>query len=50
MAEVGHLFKSPDFLGRYSNIGGFYIVADVGHPYNAGLMSLIGYIFLLPPT
>jgi hypothetical protein len=44
LAEVGHLFKSLDFLGRYSNIGGFYIVADVGHPYIAGLMSLIGYI------
>jgi hypothetical protein len=32
LAEVGHLFKSLNFAGSYSRIGGFYIVADVGHP------------------
>jgi hypothetical protein len=32
LADVGHLFKSLDFLGSYSNIGWFYIVDDVGHP------------------
>jgi hypothetical protein len=31
LAEVGHLFKSLDFLGSYSNISGFYMVAVVGH-------------------
>jgi hypothetical protein len=32
LAEVGHLFKSLNFLGSYSKIGGFYIVSGVGHP------------------
>jgi len=32
LAVVGHLFKSLGFLGSYSNIGWFYIVAVVGHP------------------
>jgi hypothetical protein len=32
LADVGHLFKSLDFLSSYSKIGWFYIVADVGHP------------------
>jgi hypothetical protein len=30
-AEVDHLFKSLKFLGSYSGISGFYIVADIGH-------------------
>jgi hypothetical protein len=46
LADVGHLFKSLDFLGSYSNIGWFYIVADVGHPllwHYRGLNGL--YVF-----
>jgi hypothetical protein len=36
--------QEPDQVRTLTNI-----VADVGHPCGAGLMSLIGYIFPLPP-
>jgi len=45
LAEVGHLFKSLDFLGSYSNIGWFYIVADVGHPSYGTIVALTGYMY-----
>jgi hypothetical protein len=46
LSGSGHLFKSLNFLSSYSNISGFYIVVDIGHPllwHYCGLNGL--YVF-----
>jgi hypothetical protein len=48
LSGSGHLFKSLNFLGSYSNISGFYIVADLGHPIIRRLRGLNGLYIYFP--